>query len=63
MNPSGKNEFVDKELNVFEGGVTNQFLSRFSMICTSFTNFQTMEKWDQITKESNKPYYNLVCAG
>lgn len=33
------------------------------MVCTSFTNFKTMEKWDQMTKAANKPYYNLVCAG
>jgi hypothetical protein len=43
--------------------VNQQFLDKFTIICTSFTDFGTILKWDELTKKTNKPYYNITSAG
>lgn len=59
MNPSGKNELFLEEVPL----ESIEFFEKYTIICTSFTDFKLIKKWDEITKKVNKPYYNLINAG
>ena len=39
------------------------FLDKFTIVCTSFSDFKTVSQWDKLTKSANKPYYNIFSAG
>lgn len=61
MNPNGDNQWVEGRLLSDE--LDANFLSKFTVVCTSFTTFRIMEKWDQASKQANVPYYNIVPVG
>lgn len=61
MNPSGNNELFLESLD--HEALSEQFLSRFTIVCTCFSDLSIVAQWDKATKKSNKPYYNIFSAG
>ena len=59
MNPTGKNELYLENVET----ENMEFFEKFTIICTSFLDYEEVKKWDKITKSVNKPYYNLVSVG
>jgi hypothetical protein len=63
MNPTGKNEWIDENPSANPGNFNEEFFKNFTIMVTSEKRFDLINRWDEISKKTNIPYYNQLGCG